>query len=347
MHPILFSLHLSVSLCRALVVLTALISAAVVAREARRATGRSGVIVAGLQAAGLIAVGLLVVARFLTPERFAGDIVIDIRGFGVFGVLTLVLAFAIQKALGRALGLNGDRLLSVWIYGGFGGLFGARALHVAVNWESYSANPLAVLAFWDGGLVYVGGALGSLLAAVIYARVERLPFALLDVLALSVAMTQGIGRIGCFLAGCCFGRETTLPVGVQFGEGSIALYAMKLSGALPETATLTPPLHPTQLYEAAFCLVLGLWLFFRYVRQRPSPGALVATYFVFYSAGRFFLELLRNDPDRQFVVRYPEAAPLFLSTSQAAGLLLIAASIAFLVWRRNEVALVRAPRESA
>lgn len=299
------------------------------------AGGRRRVAAVLLQAAGFLALALAAVVALLTRDRLPDPVVLDIRSWGILTITSMVSCFLVQRRLGAAIGLEGDHVFSLWVLCGSAAVVGARGLHVAVNWSDYAPEPLRALAFWDGGLVYIGGVTAAVLTALGYVRRHRLGARALDVLVLGIALTQGIGRIGCLLAGCCYGRPTALPWGVRFGEGSIAEFAMRASGALPPGARETPPLHPTQLYEALACTAIGLLLLVWYRRRSPRssagsgtvPGAVACGYFVVYPAARFLLEMLRNDPDRQFLVRIPAEAPRLLSTSQAAGLVLAAGAL--------------------
>jgi phosphatidylglycerol---prolipoprotein diacylglyceryl transferase len=322
LHPILYTLELSPEVARLLGVAASVVLSLFIIWDGER-TGGSRRVSTMLQALAFFLVSLGVVLLFMTPDRLPNPLILDIRSWGVFAIIGMVSCFLIQRSLGKQIGLRGEHILSLWVYGGLGAVFGARALHVAVNWSWYAPNPVTAIAFWDGGMVYIGGVAMALVVGIIYARTQGLGLAAFDVLAIGVALSQGLGRVGCFLAGCCYGRETTLPVGVRFGEGSIAHYAMVQMQAIAPEVNQTPPLHPTQLYEAGLCFLIGVALLVWYKTKRPAPGVTICAYFIAYSVVRFLLELLRNDPERQFLVRIPEDSPLILSTSQTAGIVFI------------------------
>jgi len=308
-HPILFTLKLSPDLARILGFAAAFALSAFIVFD-----GRKNLRLAIPSALGFFALSFSGALFLLTKDRLPPEVVIDIRSWGVFAVIGMVSCFVIQRKLGKEIGLTGDQILSLWVYGGIGAVAGARALHVAVNWPWYAPNPISAIAFWDGGMVYIGGVTVALIVGIGYVLIKHLPVRTFDVVALGIALTQGLGRIGCFLAGCCYGRHTDLPIGVRFGEGSIVHYTMLQTGEIPPDATLTPPLHPTQLYEAAACFTIGAILLYWYRKKTPRPGIIVCAYFFLYSFARFFLELIRNDPERQFYFG--------LSTSQIAGIAL-------------------------
>jgi phosphatidylglycerol---prolipoprotein diacylglyceryl transferase len=273
-----------------------------------------------VQAFAFFAVSFSVAYFFVTADRLPAQAPFDIRSWGVFVVVGMVTCFLIQRKLGKEVGLTGDQILSLWVYGGLGAAIGARGLHVAVNWSWYKPNPISALFFMDGGMVYIGGVVGALIVGIVYALIKHLSIRAFDVVAIGIALTQGLGRIGCFLAGCCYGQPTDLPIGVRFGEGSIVHYTMLQTGELAPGATHTMPLHPTQLYEALACFVIGSVLLYWYRKKMPRPGLVICGYFMLYSFARFFLEMVRNDPERQFYFGF--------STSQLAGMVLFAIALA-------------------
>lgn len=309
MHPILFTLRLSPETARIAAFIAAFALSAFIVWD-----GRKKMISAIIQAVLFCAVSMSIAHFLVTPSNLPSEVVLDIRSWGVFSVIGMVTCFFIQRKFGREIGLTSEQILSLWVYGGIGAVAGARALHVLVNWSWYAPNPLSAIAFWDGGMVYIGGVTGALLVAIVYALFTHLTLRAFDVLALGIALTQGIGRIGCFLAGCCYGMHTDLPIGVRYGEGSIAYYTMMQTGELAPGAATTMPLHPTQLYEALACFLIGSILLFWYRKKTPRPGIIICAYFAMYSFARFFLEMIRNDPERQFYYG--------LSTSQLAGIAL-------------------------
>ncbi|MCK6551598.1 prolipoprotein diacylglyceryl transferase [Myxococcota bacterium] len=327
MHPIAWSIHAAPETVRAVALVLSVVLSAFIVVDTVKTSGREKLASGVVQGLAFFAVSFPAAWVLLTKERLPADVVLDIRSWGVATVTGMVACFLVQRRLGAREGLTSETIFSLWVWGGLAAIAGARALHVAVNWTDYAARPLAALAFWDGGLAYLGGALGAIVVGGLYARRRGLGLRSFDVLVLGMALTQGIGRVGCLLAGCCYGRETSLPWGVSFPEGSIAHYTLTVLGQLAPGATHTPPLHPTQLYEAAATFALGSLLFAWYRRRSPVPGLVTCAYFAGYSLVRFVIELFRSDPERQFLARIPEDVPLVLSTSQTIGLVLVAVAI--------------------
>lgn len=170
--------------------------------------------------------------------------------------------------------------LAPWLVGGV--IVGARLLYVLSYWESQFADK----PFWhvfnlrSGGLVFYGGLIGAVLATYGYLRVRKLPvWKVADALAPSIALGHALGRIGCLMFGCCYGRICELPWAVQFP---------------PDHESYPQTVHPTQIYEAVlnFALYLGLaWLY----RRKKFDGQIFCVYLISYAMVRSFVELFRGD----------------------------------------------------
>jgi phosphatidylglycerol---prolipoprotein diacylglyceryl transferase len=222
------------------------------------------------------------------------------------------------RAAGRQ-GLSESRLLDIALILLGASFLGARLLFVAANIRVYAALCFAgadggaaarraariladcarALHPTEGGFAFQGGLLLSALAVLLYTRRHRMGFLrVADLLAPLGALGHAFGRLGCFLAGCCYGRPTSSPLGVPFPRGSLAhlefLEAGRLAGPL---AAATPPLHPTQLYEAGLLVLLYFLLLAEGPRKR-FHGQLLVDYLLLGSAARFGIEFLRGDPDR-------------------------------------------------
>jgi phosphatidylglycerol:prolipoprotein diacylglycerol transferase len=206
-----------------------------------------------------------------------------------------------------------------------------------------------LLHVWEGGLVFYGGVAGAVIVAVIFARRERWSFWVLgDVFAPGVAVGHALGRLGCFAAGCCFGKPSG-AWGVAFPVGSVAFDELGSLGELSPNASYTPPLHPTQLYEAGGELAIFALLLALRPRLRERPGALVLLYAALYALLRFVVELFRGDVARRYVVELttprlagwlgvPARDPVLLSVGQLMSLLVLAACTMAFLRRRASAA---------
>ncbi|HMC94322.1 MAG TPA: prolipoprotein diacylglyceryl transferase family protein, partial [Polyangia bacterium] len=167
-----------------------------------------------------------------------------------------------------------------------------------------------------------------------------------DLFAPALAIGHAFGRLGCFAAGCCFGKETLSRVGVAFPRGSVAFDVLEAASAIPPGAGETPPLHPTQLYEAFGELAIFLALCALRPRLRRRPGMLLIVYLGLYAVLRFVVEIYRGDLLRGFLFAFhtpalaawlglPPAEPIFLSAGQLGSLLAVAAVVVALIRLRK------------
>jgi phosphatidylglycerol:prolipoprotein diacylglycerol transferase len=203
--------------------------------------------------------------------------------------------------------------LGLWII--IGAILGAKAMMVIRFFPDYLANPsdLLSLATLQAAGDFYGGFLGAILAALIYFRRHpELPaWQMADISASAIALGQGIGRIGCFMAGDDYGRPSDVPWAVVFRHPDAA----DIGGA-----PLGIPLHPVQLYESLICLILFCFLVWL-TRRKRFHGEIILAYSILYAIARFFLEYLRGDADRGFVLGG------LLSTSQFIAIMVVLISV--------------------
>ncbi|HXK59454.1 MAG TPA: prolipoprotein diacylglyceryl transferase [Acidobacteriota bacterium] len=201
-------------------------------------------------------------------------------------------------------------------------LIGAKLLMVASEIGTYLRDPSLFLSldFWRAGGVFYGGFIGAVAGSAIYAwRNPQLPFWIMaDAAAPAIALGQSIGRLGCFAAGCDYGRPADVPWAVTFTSE----YARARTGV-----PLNIPLHPAQLYESFSTLLIFLFLLVLH-RHKKFQGQVFAAYLIAYGIARFFLEFFRGDADRGFVFAW-------VSTSQFISLLIVPAGLALYWYRRT------------
>lgn len=206
----------------------------------------------------------------------------------------------------------------------FSATVSSRIIIIIQNFEDYSQDFLSIFYFSKGGTASTGAYIGGFLALVLSAKIYNLPLKrFLDIFAIPVGAAIFLGRIGCFLNGCCYGKISGLPWAVNYPEGSGPYYD-QLSSGLITVDQLPLPVHPTQLYEASYSLLLVLILMF-YRKYQKHDGELFAILFLLYPIGRFFNEFLRAD-DRGFI--------LIFSIPQLFSIIAIIWSIYFLVLNR-------------
>jgi phosphatidylglycerol:prolipoprotein diacylglycerol transferase len=207
--------------------------------------------------------------------------------YGVLVALAFLAALWIAGRLARQAGIPAEPVTNLGIYCALAGIAGAKLMMFLVDWPYYKQHPGEVfsLATLRAGGVFYGGLLAAIAIAVWYMRRTRLPgLATADVFAPAIALGHGIGRIGCFMAGCCWGIACQRPWAVTFRDPA----AQELVGV-----PLDQPLHPTQLYEAfaEFC-IFG-FLYWRFHKPHRK-GAILAMYMLLYPFARFVVEFFRD-----------------------------------------------------
>ena len=247
-------------------------------------------------------------------------ILFEFGGFTIYsyGVLLaaaylLGLQFALIRA--RSRGLDRERVMDLGIWIIISALVGAKLLLLVVDYRPFLANPRTVVDLLRSGGVFYGGLIAAVTVALAYIWRHRMPmWTTTDVFAPGIALGHVIGRLGCLLAGCCFGRPTSVPWAISFHDPN----AFATSGT-----PLGVSLHPTQLYEAgAEALILVFLLAFER-RGRPFPGRTFWSYMLLYGVSRFIIEFYRGDP----------RGTVFdaLSTSQFVSVILVPLSVVMLV----------------
>ena len=224
----------------------------------------------------------------------------------------LGLQFALIRARTRGLDPNRVMDLGIWII--ISALLGAKLLLVIVEFDTFGRDPGQLLTLLRSGGVFYGGLIAAVAVALWYLRRHRMPmWTVTDVFAPGIALGHVIGRLGCFFAGCCFGRPTDVPWAITFRS----VHAEQNAGT-----PLNVPLHPTQLYEAGAELAILLVLLATERKGRPFPGRTFWGYLLLYAVTRFAIEFYRGDV-RGFVGMF--------STSQFVSLLLAPFAIAMLI----------------
>lgn len=211
--------------------------------------------------------------------RFGG---LSVYAYGLFvGMGFLLGLYLARKEAGRA-GLDPNRIVDLCFYVLIAAIIGSRLLYVFTRPEIFMADPVEIFRIWNGGLVFYGGFIAAAIVAAIYLKHHALPlWKTADILAPALAAGHFMGRIGCFLAGCCYGRACDLPWAVTFSRpDSLAPQGI--------------PLHPTQLYESLTNLALFgiLWALRRHTR---FEGQLFWIYVLLYGAARSVIERFRGD----------------------------------------------------
>ncbi|MCA9061307.1 MAG: prolipoprotein diacylglyceryl transferase, partial [Planctomycetaceae bacterium] len=175
-------------------------------------------------------------------------------GFMMFVGFSSAAWLASQRI--QHVGVRGEVIWDMMMWALIPGLIGARLIYLLQNGARVFAGKqgldriITVFALWDGGLVFYGSVFGGIIGVFLFCRRRRLsPWLLLDVIAPSMFIGEGFGRIGCFLYGCCWGRACSLPWAVHFPPDSLSYNRLGPEGILPD-GSATIGLHPTQLYSS-------------------------------------------------------------------------------------------------
>ena len=253
-----------------------------------------------------------------------------INTYGVFLAVAFLCAILIAVRLARRDGLPAEKIYDLCLWMLLASLIGSKILMLFTEPE-YRDNPAALLSldFLRSGGVFYGGLLGAVIAGYFLMKRYKLPWwKTADACAPGIAIGNFFGRQGCFAAGCCWGKPTTLPWGVKFTEAG-----HQITG-VPTDAYL----HPTQLYESFAMLLVFFFLLWLHKRKRFS-GQVILAYAVAYSVIRFAIEFVRDDPRGDV---FGLTSLTGLSTSQMISLVIGIAALVLLIVRRrraNPVAL--------
>lgn len=206
---------------------------------------------------------------------------VQIKSYGLMIAIGIIVASSLFISKGRKKGLDEDSLLNLIIFTVIGGILGGKLLFIITEIKNILKDPSILLNFGYGFVVYGAILLGALTMYLYCKRKKWNTLEIMDITVPGLAIAQGFGRIGCFLAGCCYGAETKLKIGVEFPIGSLAPSGIHL--------------HPTQIYSSIFNFILGFFLLY-YGSRKINTGKATGMYLIIYSIGRFLVEFLRNDP---------------------------------------------------
>lgn len=232
----------------------------------------------------------------------------EVYGYGFMIAVGVLAAYFTAEYRAKKQGLPYEHVFSVMIWCVAGGFAASKILFWITEWKSVISDPGFLLDTLGDGFVVYGGILGGILTGYLYGRIKKLDFMkFFDLIMPSVALAQGFGRIGCLLAGCCYGKET---------EGYFSI-TFQNSGFAPNHV----PLVPVQIYSSILDF-LHFAVLILIAKKKKADGQVAACYLIFYSIGRFVLEFFRGDTERGSVG--------ILSTSQFIGIFACAAGILIL-----------------
>lgn len=207
---------------------------------------------------------------------------LTLYSYGLMVALGFLSGIILAAYLAKRSGIKPELILDIAPFILLGSLIGARLFYVIEFWPEFRGNPLEIFTIWKGGLVFYGGLLFAILGLLLAVNIFKLNFwRTMDILAPATALGYAIGRIGCFLNGCCYGIATKVPWAVKF-------------------PTETVLRHPTQIYASlSGLLICGILLLF-FFKYRKFDGLMLVWGLWLYGIYRFLIEFLRVNPKYLF-----------------------------------------------
>ena len=235
---------------------------------------------------------------------------ITIYGYGLMIAIGIFVAYLMAEYRAKKFELDSEPVFLILICAVVFGFLGAKLLYYITIFDQILKTPSLLWTGLADGFVVYGGIITGILAVAVYCRIKKLPFLrYMDLVIPSVALAQGFGRIGCFLAGCCYGKATDSAFSITFTHSHYA----------PNNIAL----FPSQLVSSAFDF-LHFFVLCALARKNKTPGKIGAFYLIFYSIGRFIIEFFRGDLERGNVGS--------LSTSQFISIFVAIAGILMLLF---------------
>jgi phosphatidylglycerol:prolipoprotein diacylglycerol transferase len=275
---------------------------------------------------------------------------LKLHTYGLMIFLGFIVGLNLAQRYARQIGEDDERIADMGFWLLAWGLVGARTLFIIVNWSTYSSDPLKIFKIWEGGLVFYGGFLGALGYFLWAVRAHRLnPWLTGDIIIPSLALGHAFGRLGCFAAGCCWGRPVDHHLGANFpaasealigsggATGSLAYQGMAANGEIPLAAAggllqHTPDLHPVQLYESfgelSLFFILVMWR-----NRKAFHGQILLAWLMLYPILRSVMETFRGDKARGVDL------VLGMSTSQLISVLVAGSALILIIisWKNGKL----------
>jgi len=271
---------------------------------------------------------------------------VPLHTWGLMITMAFLIGPWVVQSRAQAGGVEGDKLVGLYLVAIVCGLAGARLLHFTMaEPERFFANPLVYFRIWEGGFAFYGGVLLAIVGCVIYALARGIPvWKLADLTAPAIMIGLSLGRLGCFMAGCCHGAACDLPIEAvnllpeSFSGGALWAFASPPFLATQPAGgvgTNGVPLLPTQLWSSAIALGLFVLLSWRW-KHRRYDGQVFAWMLLIYPFTRSSIELLRGD-----TIRGVDWFGLFTTSQLVSIPVFVAGLIIVLIKRRQGIAEVQ------
>lgn len=207
---------------------------------------------------------------------------LTLHTYGLFVAIGFIVGLLVITRLGKSRGIPSQQIIDMSFVILICALVGSRLLFVFLNFSYYLKNPVDIFKVWEGGLVFSGALLAVIAASIYFINKYKMSFwDYGDLMAPGVAIGQGIGRIGCLMAGCCYGKPTDSILGIVFNNKTCL-------------APLDIHLHPTQIYSSlSGFIIFGILIFIN--RAKGFKGQVFVWYLILHSVSRLFVERFRGD----------------------------------------------------
>jgi phosphatidylglycerol:prolipoprotein diacylglycerol transferase len=237
---------------------------------------------------------------------------VGIRSYGVMLAIAFWVGIELSARIARKRGYDPLVIVDLGLVILLSSVAGSRFLYVISHLSDFRGDPWSVFKVWEGGLTFYGGLVAAVVIGVLYLKKRNLPVAeITDILAPQIALGVAIARIGCFLNGCCFGKESALPWACTFPPDSLA-------GSVMHGLHL----HPVQIYAAVANLIIAIILW-RLLKKNLPAGSVFACLLIFYGAWRFIIDFWRYYEDELLL----GGGGLSMSWNQVVSIVLILVGI--------------------
>lgn len=207
---------------------------------------------------------------------------VSVKGYGLMIAIGIIAAVFLLEKRRTNYGYDEDKIWNMTIIAIISGVLGGKVLYIITDFKEFISTPFTLEKIGYGFVIY-GAIIGGALAIWLYCRKQKWStLGVFDLVVPTIPLAQGFGRIGCLLAGCCYGAPTTLPIGIEFKNSPFVSAGVHR--------------HPTQIYSAVFDFLLAIFLLWYDKNKKHEEGQLTGLYFIVYSIGRFIVEFFRVDP---------------------------------------------------
>ncbi|MCR5688428.1 MAG: prolipoprotein diacylglyceryl transferase [Lachnospiraceae bacterium] len=242
-----------------------------------------------------------------------------VHGYGLMIGLGFIAAVIAGSRLAKRRGLSDDHFVTMAMLVLIIGFLGGKLLHIIVEFRTFLTDPMSVIGS-EGFAVY-GGIITGIATIFVYCRIKKLKFPeYIDLFAASVPINQALGRLGCLLAGCCYGRPTDSHFSLVFPEGSMAPPGIRL---IPTQPIMAAENFVIFLVVCGYCVLSSPGREGKPAKLKYIDGVPTTLYLILYSVGRFIIEYFRDD--------YRGSVGIF-STSQFIALFTFAAGLGMFIY---------------